>query len=178
MTNFINSLTPEVILGGLMIFFLRTMDMSMDTLRVLFVVRGKKSIVWCLGVVQSVIYITAISSVLSGDKNPFTILCYACGFATGNIFGMFLEEKLAVGFRELSIISQNDGEQIAAKLRDAGYGVTEMFGEGRDGVVEIIRTNVKRKQASEVLKIVGDIDPKAFVTQNDFVPVNTSGHWK
>ncbi len=176
--NLINSLTPEVILGGLLIFLLRTMDMSMDTLRVLFVVRGKKSIVWCLGVVQSIIYISAISSVLSGDKHPFTILCYACGFATGNIFGMFLEEKMAIGFREISIISQNDGEQIANVLRESGYGVTEIFGEGRDGVVTIVRTNVKRKQASEVLTIVEKIDPKAFVTQNDFAPVNTSGHWK
>ena len=77
--EFLNTLTPEVITGGLVIFILRVIDMTLDTLRLLFVVRGKRVIVWILGVITNTIYIVAISNVLTGKNHPFTILCYAVG---------------------------------------------------------------------------------------------------
>lgn len=175
--NFLRSLTPEVITGGLLIFFMRCLDMSMDTLRVLFVVRGKKSIVWILGVVQNIIYISAISSVLSGEKNPFTVLCYACGYATGNIIGMMIEEKLAIGFKHLTVTSREKGDLIAEALRERGFGATQMAGMGMKSDVAVISTYVKRKQVAEVQKIVMKIDEDAFITVDDLSPLS-AGHWK
>lgn len=177
METLLQTLTPEMIWGGILIFFLRTLDMCMDTLRVLFVVRGKKVIVWILGVVQSCIYIVAISNVLSGDKNPYIILCYACGFATGNIFGMIIEEKLGIGFRELTIISKTHGTAIAAALRGKGFGATELTGHGMDGDVAIINTRIKRRQVAEAKNLVAEIDPKSVVTIGDFTPLN-AGYWR
>ncbi|MHC1773071.1 MAG: DUF2179 domain-containing protein [Flexilinea sp.] len=170
--------TSEVFLGGILIFFLRLCDMSMDTLRVLFVVRGKKLPVWFLGVAQSALYIIAISKVLKGDNNPITILGYATGFATGNIIGMQIEERLAIGFKKVSIISRDDGTEIALALRKAGYGVTELCGKGKDGYVCMIQTNVKRKHVKDVEKIANGIDENAFITSDDFNPVNRSGFWR
>ena len=175
--QFFQTLTPEVILGGLLIFFMRTVDMSMDTLRVLFVVRGKKLIVWILGVLQSIIYISAISNVLKGDQHPFTILCYACGYATGNICGMFIEGKLGIGFKQLTIISKEKGPAIASSLRDHGFGATELLGHGMEGNVTIINCRIKRRQVPEAREIISKVDPHAFVTEDDFTPVN-SGHWR
>lgn len=177
MTNFLNSITREVVLGGLLIFFMRTIDMSMDTLRVLFVVRGKKAIVWILGVTQSIIYISAISSVLKGDTNPITILFYACGYATGNIVGMMIEERLAIGFKHITVISREKGDVIANALRDKGFGVTVMAGMGMEGVVSVLSTNVKRKQVAEVQTIVKETDEGAFVTIDDLEPLS-AGHWR
>ena len=176
--EFLNSLTPEVITGGLIIFILRVIDMTLDTLRLLFVVRGKRVIVWILGVITNTIYIVAISNVLTGKNHPFTILCYAVGYATGNILGMRLEERLAIGFREINVISKTKGRQIASALRELGFGVTEMVGQGMDGTVDMVKTNVKRRQANEVRKVIEEIDPDAFITQDDFVPVNAGGHWR
>ena len=177
MANLLSTLTPEVILGGLMIFILRMIDMSLDTLRVLFVVRGKRVIVWILGVLTSIIYIVAISNVLSGDQHPFTILCYACGYATGNILGMRLEERLAIGFKQVNVVSKTKGREIANALRDAGYGVTELVGQGMNGTVDLVTTSVKRKQSQDVRKIIEAVDPEAFITEDDFNPVNSGGHW-
>ena len=170
-------MTPEAIAGGLVIFILRLIDQALDTLRVLFVVRGKRWIVWILGVITNVIYIVAISSVLTGDRNPFTIMCYAVGYATGNILGMRLEEFLAIGFREVNVISQTKGHEIANALRNLGYGVTEISGQGRDGHVSIVKTNIKRKQSKAVRKIIETIDDCCFITEDDFVPVNAGGYW-
>ena len=136
MSEILSFLTPEVLMSGFIIFMLRLIDMCLDTLRVLFVMRGQRLIVWILGVITSMIYIVAISNVLSGDNNFFTILCYATGYATGNILGMQIEEKLAIGFKSVNIISQTKGHEIAMALRSRGYGATEIKGEGMNGSVE------------------------------------------
>lgn len=172
------AITPEILWGGLIIFLLRTLDMSMDTLRVLFVVRGKKVLVWILGVVQSCIYVVAISNVLKGDLNIFTVLCYAAGFATGNIVGMKIEDMLAIGFKTLSIISKSKGSEIAEALRTEGFGATELPGRGRDGDVMIITCSIKRKQVSDVEKVVSEIDSESFITEDDFKPINSGGFWR
>ncbi len=176
-TELLSTLTPDVLMGGLVIFILRVIDMTLDTLRLLFVVRGKRVIVWILGVITNTIYIVAISNVLTGKNHPFTILCYAVGYATGNILGMRLEERLAIGFRGINVISKTKGHDIANTLRNLGYGVTEIEGQGMAGTVNIIKTNVKRKQTKEVRKIIEEIDPEAFITEDDFVPVNAGGYW-
>lgn len=177
MTEFLNTLTPEVLMGGFVIFLLRLVDMCLDTLRMLFVVRGQRVIVWILGVCTSIIYIVAISNVLTGANHPFTILCYGVGYATGNVLGMRIEERLAIGYRQINIVSQTKGKEIAKALRDRGYGVTELVGQGMNGTVDIVSTSVKRRHAKDVRKIIEEIDEKSFVTEDDFKPIN-SGTWR
>lgn len=177
MTEFFNTLTPDILVGGFVIFLLRLIDMSLDTLRVLFVMRGQRVIVWILGVTTSIIYVVAISNVLTGSKHPFTILCYGVGYATGNVLGMRIEERLAIGFMQVNVVSQNKGREIASALRDRGYGVTQLKGEGMNGTVDLVSTSVKRKQAKDVRKIIEKIDEKAFITEDSFNPVK-SGTWR
>lgn len=177
MTEFFNTLTPDILVGGFVIFLLRLIDMSLDTLRVLFVMRGQRVIVWILGVTTSIIYVVAIGNVLTGAKHPFTILCYGVGYATGNVLGMRIEERLAIGFMQVNVVSQNKGREIASALRDRGYGVTQLKGEGMNGTVDLVSTSVKRKQAKDVRKIIEKIDEKAFITEDSFNPVK-SGTWR
>ena len=177
MTEFFNTLTPDILVGGFVIFLLRLIDMSLDTLRVLFVMRGQRVIVWILGVTTSIIYVVAISNVLTGAKHPFTILCYGVGYATGNVLGMRIEERLAIGFMQVNVVSQNKGREIASALRDRGYGVTQLKGEGMNGTVDLVSPSVKRKQAKDVRKIIEKIDEKAFITEDSFNPVK-SGTWR
>ena len=178
MSELFATLTPEILVGGFIIFLLRLVDMCLDTLRMLFVVRGQRLIVWILGVTTSIIYIVAISNVLSGKNHPFTILCYGVGYATGNVLGMRIEERLAIGFKQINIVSQNKGQEIADALREQGYGVTELVGKGMNGTVDVVSTSVKRKQAKDVRKIVLELDQNAFITEDDFNPVNASGTWR
>ncbi|MBU2609924.1 MAG: DUF2179 domain-containing protein, partial [Chloroflexi bacterium] len=74
-------LSPAAWLGALGIFTLRVADMTFDTLRVLFVMRGRKGIAWILGFCQSAIFVIAITSVLSQLNNPLNFVGYAAGFA-------------------------------------------------------------------------------------------------
>ena len=102
-------LTPEVWLSAALIFGLRVLDMTLDTLRVLVMMRGRKSVAWVLGFFQALIFVVAISSVLSDLDNMLNILGYAAGFATGNVVGIYLEERLAIGHVHLSIVRPSLG---------------------------------------------------------------------
>lgn len=168
---------PQVWLYALMIFALRVADMSMDTIRVLFVMRGKKLLTWVLGFVQSVIYILAISSVLTKMDNVLNVLAYAAGFATGNVLGLIIEGKLAIGHILVTIISSHRGASIAEKLRASGYAVTEISGRGKNGTVFELHASVQRKDVPNVETIVLEADPQAFVTAEDVRPVRR-GFWR
>jgi uncharacterized protein YebE (UPF0316 family) len=167
----------DALFGGLVIFFLRILDMSMDTLRMLFVVRGRKRLAWALGFFQSLIFIIAISKVLTGTMSPFTILGYAAGFATGNVIGMYIEERLAIGHVQFSIISSRRGAVIGEELRKSGYAVTEIPARGKDGTVTILEVSVLRKDKDTVETVVLETDPDAFVTAADVRPVR-KGFWR
>lgn len=170
-------LTPQAVWMALGIFLLRVCDMTMDTIRVLFVVRGKKVLAWILGFFQSLLFVVAITQVLANLNNPLTILSYAGGFATGIVIGMFIEERLAIGHVHFSIISPKRGASIAEMLRENGFGVTEIPARGMDGTVSVLHCSVIRKDVRKIEKIVMEADPEAFITAEDIRPV-WRGFWR
>jgi len=169
--------SPAAWLNGLLIFGLRITDMSLDTLRVLFVMRGRKALAWVLGFCQSAVFVIAITRVLGDLSNPLVILGYAAGFATGNVLGIMVEERLAIGHIQLQIVSRRRGAAIARALRLAGYGVTEISARGRDGTVRLLTASVLRKDAASARQIVFKLDEDAFITSEDVRPVRR-GFWR
>jgi len=170
-------LSPQAWYGAGLIFLLRVGDMTLDTLRVLVVMRGRKGIAWFLGFFQSSIFVLAISSVLRDLDNPVNVIGYASGFATGNVIGMLIEEKLAIGHIHLRIVSPRRGTAIAEHLRSQGYGVTEISARGKDGMVTMLSCDVLRRQVDQARKLVNEIDPEAFITAEDLRPVRR-GFWR
>jgi len=169
--------SPSAWLGALLIFTLRIADMCLDTLRVLFVVRGQKKVAWVLGFCQSAVFVIAITRVLSNLNNPLVILGYAAGFATGNVLGIMVEERLAIGHIQLQIVSRRRGPSVAKALRASGYGVTEISARGKDGTVKLLTANVHRRDAARARQIVLQVDEDAFVTSEDVRPV-LRGFWR
>jgi len=165
------------VVSALVIFVLRIGDMSLDTIRVLFVVRGKKKLAWILGFFQALIFVVAISSVLANADSWLNILGYAAGFATGNVVGMFIEDRMALGHLHLTIYSSMRGAAIAEALRKDGYGVTEISGRGKDGTVTVLHCSVLRRKMDSVETIVLEEDPSAFITTADVRQVRR-GFWR
>jgi len=170
-------LSPSAWLAGLTIFALRVCDMSMDTMRMLFVMRGRKPFAWLLGFGQSLIFVIAITSVLSHANNPLTVVGYAAGFATGNVVGMWIEGRLAIGHIHLSIVSPRRGAELAQSLRLAGFAVTEIAARGKDGMVSVLSVDVVRKDVGTIETIIHSTDEGAFVTSEDVRPLRR-GFWR
>ena len=160
-----------------LIFILRVGDMSLDTLRVLYVMRGQKSLALILGFCQAMLFITAITSVLNNLDNPINIIGYAAGFATGTVVGMIIEERLASGHIHLRIISSRRGTAIAESLREEGYAVTEIPARGKDGTVTVINCSVLRKNVNKARKMIGAVDDEAFITAEEIRPIRR-GFWR
>ena len=112
-------------------------------------------------------FVLAISQVLQDVSNVWNVLGYCGGFAAGTWVGLVIEEKLAMSYAIVQVISQNDGVEITAALRKAGYGVTEMVGEGLSGRVHVVTTVVRRRDIPDIMSLVSKVDEMAFVTIDD-----------
>lgn len=160
------------IVGGLFVFVMRVLDMSLDTLRLLFMMRGRKLLSGLIGATQAAVFILAVSQVLKGDLNVWSIIGYAGGFGVGVVLGMMAEERLALGYTMFRIYTAVDrGAAVAEALRGAGHAATEFSAHGKDGDVTVITCAVARKDAPTVRQLIDTADPKAFVTAEDVRPM-------
>lgn len=150
--------------GALAIFLLRIIDVSCDTMRVIFAIRGKRAIAAALGFVQALVWIFAVGNAVKHLGSILHVLGYAGGYAMGTFVGVSLEQAIAYGVATVRIVSRTAGVEIANALRESGHGVTVFPGVGRDGAVEILNSVVQRGHLSDVLDIITKQDKEAFVT--------------
>lgn len=160
--------TIDVIFGGpwgpLVIFALRIVDVSLATTRMLLSVRGQRLIVPFIGFFEVLIWLFAAGNAIRFLNSPWHVMGYAGGFAAGNVVGLWVEEKLALGLATVRIISEHGGVELADALREQGFGVTEFSGQGRHGTVEVVYTVAKRADLKRILRTADAWDPEAFVT--------------
>lgn len=172
-----NLLDIDLWLGAGLIFSLRLINMAIDTIRALMVIRGRKTAVWFLGFAQTLIYVVVLNTIIQDLGNWFNLFMYAAGFSTGNVIGMWVEERMALGHAHVTIISPQLGVAIAERLRQEGYAVTEFSGRGRDGVVTMISASVLRKNIELIRGIVEEVDESAFITAENLSPIRR-GYWR
>ena len=148
----------------LMIFGLRTVDLTLSTLRMLSIVRGRRTSAWILGLVQSILFIAGIAGVLGNLQDPLNLIAYAVGFATGSVLGIMIETWIAPGHSLLRITSARRGRTILEVLHGEGRGATEISGQGKLGMVSLILCSVPRRHIDRVKRTVVETDPEAFIT--------------
>mgnify|MGYP000589410971 CR=1 FL=1 len=156
----------------ILIFLSRIIDVSIGTIRIIFVSRGKKNLAPLLGFFEVLVWVIAISQIMKHLDNFICYFAYAAGFATGTFVGMILEEKLAIGMLVIRVILVKDDFRLMARLHDAGFGVTVVDAKGANGDVKIVYTIIKRKELEEALEIITMCNSKAFYSIEDARTVN------
>lgn len=156
----------------ILIFLSRIIDVSIGTIRIIFVSRGKKNLAPLLGFFEVLVWIMAISQIMKHLDNIACYFAYAAGFATGTFVGMMIEEKLAIGMLVVRVILVKDECSLRERLRNAGFGVTVVDARGANGDVKIVYTIIKRKELEEVLGIITMCNSKAFYSVEDARTVN------
>ena len=155
-----------VILPAL-IFIARVLDVSLGTVRVIFVSKGLKYLAPVVGFFEIIIWLLAIGQIMANLTNPACYIAYAGGFATGNYVGIMIAEKLSLGIVLLRVVTQKDADELVQSLSSAEYGVTSIDGQGVHGNVKIIFTIIQRKEITKVIELVKRFNPKAFYTIED-----------
>jgi uncharacterized protein YebE (UPF0316 family) len=148
---------------GLLIFLARIADVSLGTVRVIVTIQGRSVIAFFLGICELLIWISVVSAVIRKiDAQPILALFYALGYATGNVVGISLERKLALGFIILRVITRTAGKSLAEQIRSMGQPVTVFRGEGMRGPVDELYIACRRRELKRILDIVKAEDPDAF----------------
>jgi uncharacterized protein YebE (UPF0316 family) len=152
----------DLFLSALLIFVLRVTDVSIGTLRTLFTVRGRKYISASLAFCEASIFIVALSHVMKDINSPPKMFAYAAGFAVGNFCGITIERWIGSGTILARIVANNT--LLLLSLREHGFGATVIHGQGREGDVMLLFVVAPRRREKELLKLVEQLEPNAFVT--------------
>jgi uncharacterized protein YebE (UPF0316 family) len=148
----------------LLIFLARIADVSINTLRIIFVLHGKKFVATLLGFFESFIWLLAISQIFQNLTSWVTYLAYAGGFASGIYVGMLIEEKLAIGKVIIRVITQKSAEELIGFFNQQGFRYSFVDAESDQGSVNIIFTVIKRESIEQVIGQIKKYNPNAFYT--------------
>ena len=154
----------DIVFAALLIFSLKLADTSLGTMRTLLVTRNKPMYAALVGLLESGIWIVAISQVIKDIDDPVLIAAYATGFSAGIIFGSYIERMVGVGNIIVRVFCPSNSSSVAEKLRENGHGVTVIDGQGKDGPVKVYLCIIKRRKLKSVLKMIEEINPNAYIT--------------
>jgi uncharacterized protein YebE (UPF0316 family) len=151
----------------LLIFIARLGDVTLATLRNIFISKGFRRIVPFVGFFEVLIWLIAMKQVMSKADNIASYLAWAFGFACGTYVGMRIEERLALGTQVIRIITTHLSQELIDALREANHGITVVDAEGAKGPVKMIFTVVKRTSVPDVIAILEKHQPNAFFSVED-----------
>jgi len=145
-----------------LIFFARVVDVSMGTIRVIFVSRGLKYLAPIVGFFEILIWLLAIGQIMKNLSNPMCYVAYAGGFAMGNFVGIHIAEKLSIGVVMIRVVTTKDAAPLVDFLKTENYGVTSIDGHGTSGQVKVVFTIVPRGEVRSVVELIKKFNPNAF----------------
>ncbi len=153
----------------LIILIAKVVEVSLSTVRTVFISKGMKGYSSVIAFIEVLIWLKVVSVVLIGlSENPSNMVAYAVGFAVGNYIGIWLEGKLAIGLITIQVIvDESVGQELADYLRSQNVAVTVMHGEGRDTKRSILILHLKRKIKDKVIKDIDEKVEKALITSSD-----------
>ena len=150
------------------IFLARIIDVSLGTLRTILVFKSYRILAALIGFFEVLIWLIAAGKVIQNLDSWYLAIAYAAGFATGNIVGIWLEAKLAMGSELIRAVSENREIALANRLREHDYSVIEIAGRGENDVpVEVLLVVEKRRKLPQLLRMITQIDPEAVFTISD-----------
>ena len=161
-----NEILNYVILP-LLIFCSRIGDVTLATLRNIFIHKGFRNIVPFIGFFEVLIWLVAMKQVMNRADNLVCYFAWAGGFATGTYVGMRIEERLALGMQVIRIITSETSEKLIQALKASNHGMTIVDAQGAMGPVKMIFSIVQRKYLKQVVSIIEENQPNAFYSIED-----------
>lgn len=160
----IDPIVANYILLPILVFMARILDVSIGTIRVIFIMHGNKKLAPFLGFFESFIWLVAISQIIQNVDNIVSYVAFAGGFATGTYVGILIEEKLAFGNVLVRIITRKNADELIEYMKGKEIQFTNVPAKGRYGPVSVLFTVIKRQKLNETLTAIKHYNPKAFYT--------------
>ncbi len=160
----------EVLLFALLIFFLEIIYVTIMTTRWIILVKGYKFVASITALFEQMLYVTALTLVVTKLSDFTRLIAYAAGYALGTLIGSWVENRLAIGYVAFHIVTKVPS--LAPILRNEGVGVTSWTGQGRDNMQDVLFVVVRRKKINMMLAMIHQLDPNAFITRTELQSLN------
>jgi uncharacterized protein YebE (UPF0316 family) len=167
MDAFLDSAAYTWVILPVLIFFTRIIDVSLGTLRIIFINRNLRYYATVSGFFEVLVWLMAVRQVFQKLDSPLYLVTYAAGFAAGNYVGVLIENKISIGRVVIRIITRRNADALVSFLRSSGYGLTTADGEGATGPVRIIFIIIERKDIQTIVKKIREFNPNAFYSVED-----------
>jgi uncharacterized protein YebE (UPF0316 family) len=152
----------------ILIFFARIMDVSLGTIRIIFISRNLRYIAPFIGFFEVMIWLLAVRQIMLGDHlNIVCFIAYSAGFASGTFVGMYLENILSIGKVLIRVITKGDSARLERFLSSEGFGLTSIDAQGTKGPVKMLFSIIERHDIPHIISLIEKFDPKAFYTIED-----------
>ncbi len=169
-------ITPELyawVILPLLIFLARICDVSMETIRVIYISKGIKYLAPIIAFFEIVIWLLAMEVVMRDLTNIANFLAFAFGFAMGTYIGLVIEEKLSIGMVIMRIVTtEESNDEIVSFMQSENYGITMLDAKGSRGNVRIILSLVNRTDVARITERIRSTNPHAFFSIEDVRYVN------
>jgi len=165
-------MTGAEILLAIAIFVLRVLNYAIGTIRMVAIARGARVIAAFLAAFEALIFAVVIANIVSDLENIVNLVAYCLGASAGSWLGMELESRLIKGYVIVNVFASKMGHEIAVAMRDAGFGVTEIYGEGREGAVTTLRSVINKREAKQLTQMIDKLNPEAFVAIEETKAIN------
>lgn len=159
-----------MLLSFLLVFGIQISYMTLYTIRMIFMMKGLRYAAAGISFAEVGVYLTGLGIVLNNLDDPWNVLAYCAGFASGILVGSKIEERLALGYVTVKVIvpmHELQGPQsnvhLPDELRRAGFGVTCWTGQGRDGERLVMEILAKRTHQAKLTELITQWEPQAFV---------------
>jgi uncharacterized protein YebE (UPF0316 family) len=151
----------------IIIFFGRIVDVTLGTLRIIFVSKGEKYKAPIIGFFEVLIWIVVISEVFNRANDAIAYISYAGGYAAGNYVGILIEQKIAFGVILCRIYTRKNGKELISIFNKNNFGATLVEATGSVGKIEIIETVIERQEMKKIEKFLLEFDPDVFYVVED-----------
>ena len=149
-----------------LIVLARITDVTLDTIRTVAIVQGRRNFAAVLGFFEAVVYICAVAKVLLNMNHPVYALAYGLGYASGTFLGITIEQHLAFGDQLATVVTRK-GVELARVLRVAGYRLAEVKAHSHDSDLTILYAEIPRRQAKNLVQEALVVDGSCFCIINN-----------
>jgi len=146
------------------IFIMRIINYAVGTLRLVVITRNMRALAASFAFIEAFIFAVVIANIVQNLDDTLNLFAYCLGASVGSYLGMIMEARFITSYRVVNIITHTNGHEMAVILRDAGFGVTESHGEGRDGHVVILRSVVINTDVNRLINTIKDFEEETFIS--------------
>ncbi|QPC45481.1 DUF2179 domain-containing protein [Mangrovibacillus cuniculi] len=147
----------------LIILAINIVYVSFFTIRMILTLKGYRYMAAFVSVFEVIIYVIGLGLVLDNLNQIQNVIAYAVGYGIGVVVGMKIEEKMALGYITVNVITKEYDKQLPEVLRQKGYGVTNWAAEGLEGDRMAMQILTPRKYELKLYDTIKELDPKAFI---------------